>query len=445
LGSPLGLIDRHLSTLGAVVTRETASARIEGAQMSGVHAGAIVLVGVLALNLGNYVFHLIAARSLGPARYGDLATLIAISGLIALPLGGVQIWVARYVARYTAVGDDAAAHWFVRRALTYTAFGGAVATVALLALSWPLKEALGIASIAAVALTALTAFPAATAPITWGLAQGLQRFRLIAVTYTASAIVRVALIVLAFAAGLRVGGAMLATLASMLVALGVPLWVLRDWAKPAPTSGRRVTRREAARSLTPVLLGLLAITALTSVDVVVAKAALTEHEAGIYGSASLVGRVILYLPAAIITVLLPRVAARAADRVETIDLLRRSVLVTLAFCSLSTLVYAAQGSGIVHVAFGSEYADAAGLLWLFGIAMSGYAVLNVLLIYHLGLEDNAFAWLLVWGAAVQIAAFLLFHDSPREIVAVSIAVAAALLAAHEVLTRGLLIRAIVRR
>ena len=36
--------------------------------MRGVHAGAIVLVGVLALNLGNYVFHLIAARSLGPAR-----------------------------------------------------------------------------------------------------------------------------------------------------------------------------------------------------------------------------------------------------------------------------------------------------------------------------------------------------------------------------------------
>ena len=137
--------------------------------------GAVVLIGVLALNLGNYVFHLVAARSLGTALYGDLATLIAISGLIALPLGGVQVWVARYVAHYTAVGDEPAAHWFVRRAMTYTAIGGVVLTTALLALSWPLKNALGIASIAAVALTALTAFPAATSPITWGLAQGLQR------------------------------------------------------------------------------------------------------------------------------------------------------------------------------------------------------------------------------------------------------------------------------
>ncbi len=370
--------------------------------MRGVHAGAIVLVGVLSLNLGNYVFHLIAARSLGPALYGDLATLIAISGLIALPLGGVQVWVARYVAHYTAVGDEAAAHWFVRRAMTYTAIGGVAMTIVFLALAWPLKHALGIASIAAVALTALTTLPASVAPITWGLAQGLQRFRLIAVAYTASASARVTLLVLAFAAGLSVGGAMLATVASMIVALGVPLWVLRQWASPAPASGRRVERRDAARSLLPVILGLLAITALTSVDVVVAKTALSDDEAGIYGSASLVGRVILYLPAAIITVLLPRVAARAADRVDTIDILRRSVLVTLAFCSLTTVVYAAGGSTIVRIAFGSDYADAAGLLWLFGIAMTGFALLNVLLVYHLGHERYGFAWLLVLGGLAQM-------------------------------------------
>ena len=160
---------------------------------------------------------------------------------------------------------------------------------------------------------------------------------------------------------------------------------------------RRVTRSEAARSLAPVLLGLLAIAALTSVDVVAAKLALTGHDAGIYGSASLVGRVILYLPAAIITVLLPRVAARAADQIETTDILRRSLVVTLRFCTISTFVYAAAGSTIVRVAFGSDYADAAGLLWLFGVAMTGYALLNVLLVYHLGHERIGFAWLLVSG------------------------------------------------
>ena len=208
--------------------------------------------------------------------------------------------------------------------MTYTAIVGVVMTMAFLAVAWPLREALGIASISAVGLTALTAFPAATSPITWGLAQGLQRFTLIAVTYASGAVARVTLTVLAFGIGLKVGGAILATLVAMLVALAVPLWVLRRWFRPAASSARRVTRSEAARSLSPVLLGLLAMAALTSIDVVVAKIALTGHEAGVYGSVSLVGRVILYLPAAIITVLLPRVAARAADRIKTTDILRRA-------------------------------------------------------------------------------------------------------------------------
>ena len=69
---------RQGSTLPPVATKEAAGPT--GAQMSGVHAGAIVLVGVMALNLGNYVFHVVSARWLGPELYGDLATLIAIAG-----------------------------------------------------------------------------------------------------------------------------------------------------------------------------------------------------------------------------------------------------------------------------------------------------------------------------------------------------------------------------
>jgi O-antigen/teichoic acid export membrane protein len=412
--------------------------------MRGVHAGAIVLVGVLSLNLGNYLFHVISARSLGPALYGDLATLMAISGLIALPIGGTQVWIARQVAHYTAVGDEPAAHWFVRRSLTYGVGGGIALSLVLLAVAWPLRNALGVASIAAVALVAVTAFPAATSPITWGLAQGLQRFTLLAATYAGSAVARVGLTVVAFTIGLKVGGAVLATLASMMVALALPLWVLRGWFRPAAASARRVTRGEAARSLLPVLLGLLAMAALTSVDVVVAKLALRSEEAGIYGSASLVGRVILYLPAAIITVLLPRVTARAAEQVGTTDILRRSVTVTLAFCAASTAVYAAAGPLIVRVVFGADYADAAGLLWLFGVAMTGYALLNVLLVYHLGHERTVAAWLLVAGAVGQIGLFLAFHDTPRQLVGVDIAVAGTLLAAHELFTRGLVVRTLLR-
>jgi O-antigen/teichoic acid export membrane protein len=403
---------------------------VQPVAVSGVRAGFVVLAGVIALNAGNYLFHLIVARRLGPERYGDLATLVTLSSLVALPLSGVQIWVARYVAQRRAAGRDDSIHWFVRRAGLYLMLVGCAASGLLVLAAWPIQQALGIASLAAVIVTALTVFPAVLTPLPWGLAQGLERFSLVALAYGCGPVVRLALVFIAFGMGLKVGGAMLATLASMLVALLIPLVALRTWWRPAATPSRDLTRMHALRSLTPVMIGLLAITALTSDDVVVAKATLTSHQAGIYGSASLVGRVILYLPAAIITVLLPRVAARVAGRRETEDLLYRSLALTLGFCVFGTIVYATIGDEITRLAFGEAYAAAGGLLWLFGVAMTGYALLNVLLIYHLAREESRASWLLLIGAAVQLAAFALIHGSPRQLIGVDIAVAGVLLVAY---------------
>jgi len=71
--------------------------------------------------------------------------------------------------------------------------------------------------------------------------------------------------------------------------------------------------------------------------------------------------------------------------------------------------------------------------------MSGYAVLYVLLIYHLGREDSRMSFLLLAGAAAQLVLFALIHRSPHQLLYIDIVVAAGLLAAHElVLDRGLI-------
>jgi O-antigen/teichoic acid export membrane protein len=176
---------------------------------------------------------------------------------------------------------------------------------------------------------------------------------------------------------------------------------------------------------------VLSITSLTTIDVIVAKAVLSDHDAGLYGSASLIGRVILYLPAAIVLVLLPKVAARQAVGRESRDVLMKSLLVTGGFCALATLVYTVAPKLVVFVAFGSSFEDAAGLLWMFALAMSGYAILNVLLAYHLGRGHTGLSFLLLGGAVAQIVLFAMFHASPEQLLAVDIAVAYALLAAHE--------------
>ncbi|MFL5963599.1 MAG: oligosaccharide flippase family protein [Gaiellaceae bacterium] len=412
-------------------------------EMSGLHAGAIVLAGIGVANLGNYVFHLLSARSLGPASYGDVATLAALTGIIGLPLGGAQVFIARHVAAETTRRQSLNSDGYV------SAFGGAMLiaglalTVVLLVLSPLIQHVLSIQSLSAVVFTALFTAPSFVAPALIGAAQGRQQFFLVTLTLGAPSALRVVLVALALAAGFGAAGAMAATFVAAVVAVAIPALALRRYLVPLASWRPRISRSDIV-GLAPVAGGLLAITALSTDDLLVAKAVFSNHQAGLYGSASLIGRVILYLPAAIVTVLLPKVSARVAAQRDTNDIFAQSLAVTAAFCIGATVVYAAAPHLIVKIAFGSQYEGSAGLLWMFGVAMTFYALLNVLLTYQLGLGASRTSWLLLGAAAVQAVAFAVFHDTPRELLATSIVVGAAVLVIHELFVAPTLVRALWR-
>lgn len=414
-------------------------------EVGGIRAGAIVLVGIASANVGNYLFHLLSARVLGPSLYGDVASLSALTGLITLPLIGVQLAVARYVAGFNEVGDRAAIHVLYRRGLLVGLVVGAGVTLVLTALAVPIQRLLEISTVTAVVLATLVALPTFLVPVITGLAQGLQRFWLFAFTIGVGPVIRVALAVILLGVGLKVSGAMAATTLAVALTMLIPFIALRAWIRPEPASSTSVARGEVVAYLVPVLLGVLAMTSLTTIDVLFAKGLFSSHTAGLYGSASLVGRVILYLPSAIVFVLLPKVSAREAAGRDTSDVLGKSLAVTMGFCALAVIVYAAAPDLLLYIAFGSSYEDAAPLLWLFAVAMAGYAVSNVLLAYHLGRGESRFSWLLLGGALVQLGLFALFHDSPRQLLAADIAVALLLIVLHEIFVEDVFRRLVRRR
>ena len=402
-------------------------------EMPGLRAGTIVFLGIAAGNVGNYLFHFASARLLGPSSYGDVASLVAVIGLVSLPLVGVQVAVARYIAGFAEADAKSSISLFFSKGLRLALFVGVVASAVLCGLAFPLSSFLGIDSLVAVLLTGLVAAPSVVGPVVWGMAQGLQRFALFAVSIGLGPALRPILAVILLTAGFGVAGAMGATLIAAIAAVAVPLVLLRSWLIRPARGPSPVPAREVSSYLVPAVVGVLSITSLTTIDVIVGKAALSDHEAGLYGSASLIGRVILYLPAAIVLVLLPKVAAREAAGRQTRDVLVKSLLVTIAFCAVATVTYAVAPKLVVFLAFGSSFEEASGLLWMFGLAMSGYAILNVLLAYHLGRGSNRFSFILLGGAVVQIVLLVAFHGSPEQLLAVDIAVAIGLLVAHELL------------
>jgi O-antigen/teichoic acid export membrane protein len=412
-------------------------------RMSGVRAGVIVFVGMAIANVGNYLFQLIAARSLGPRQYGDLAALMAVAALITLPLGGIQAAVAREVATLEAEKRHTLAAARIRRALGIALSISLIAAAALMLSSGLVRQLLDIASLPAVVMTMALVVPGFVMPVLVGWLQGLQRFGLLSATLSVGPLVRIALLTVALAAGKGVAGAVGATLVAGAAAVVIPLATLRgNLGRGIPRAAGHFDWITGLRRSFPVVIGLLALTALSTIDVVVANITLDDQQAGIYSSASLIARVILYLSAAIVIVLLPKVSERSALKLDTKAILSASLLATAALAAVATIVYTVFSGTIVSLTVGGDYADAAPLLWIFALAMSGYALLNVLLFNDLGRGGTAMVKLLVAGTVGQLVGFAIFHDSVWQLVTVSALSAALLLVIHEALIDPSLLRAI---
>jgi hypothetical protein len=241
---------------------------------------------------------------------------------------------------------------------------------------------------------------------------------------------RLLLLIVAVWAGLKLGGAVAAAIVGGIAATAIALWLIRD----SIARGARVPRPELRTFLTylwPVVVGLVGIAVLTNVDLLVARARFSPDEAGEYAAASAFARVAFFLPATFLAVVFPRTAARQARGEETSDILGRSLIVTAAFGGGLALFYWATGRGIVHTSFGAEFADGGELLVPFTFAMALYALVNLLVGFHLSRAETKYAWIVAASVPAQIALLSLVPASLEDVIWANVAVAFGLIAAHE--------------
>jgi O-antigen/teichoic acid export membrane protein len=360
-----------------------------------------------------------------------VVSLVAALGLLTLPFGGAQYAVARFIGVEAARGHADAVGSIVRRVMLGALLVAGSITVVVTGISPLVRHGLGVEKLTPVVLAALFMLPALLAPAMLGVAQGMQRFGLISASLVAGAVSRILLLLLLIPLGLGVGGVMGATLVAGFVSLTIPLRFVLRWFRTPHGTRRGPKNTEIVRYLVPVVGGTLAITSLTTLDLIAAKISLTPRDAGIYGSASFIGRLLLYLPTTVATVLLPKVTSRAAVSRDTKEILHASIAVTAIFslCGVALLVLIPHF--VVDVTFGAKYSAAVPLIGLFGLAMTLYSLLNVQLAYHLGHGRQGMAWLLLVGAVFQVVAFVFIHGSTYQLVGVSLGTAVAILTVHE--------------
>ena len=191
-----------------------------------------------------------------------------------------------------------------------------------------------------VILLGFSIIPIVLFPVVLGALQGLQRFGRYGWGQITAAVLRFILGIGFILIGWGVSGALLGSVLAGFGAFLLGWWWLRD-------IHSRTTINEFVRSEKPemgpgisrfsviVILSMLGFMVLMNIDTIAVKSRFFPIEAGLYSAVATVGRVVLYVPTAVVTLMFPRFAGEHAQGRPTSSLAWRALLVTAAFRPVS--------------------------------------------------------------------------------------------------------------
>ncbi len=426
-----------METVGAglgVLKEKITSLRTSLVGAFGIMMVAVTLAGVL-----NYVFSIIMTRMLGETgAFADFNSLNSIFLIATMGAMAFQTVITKNVAELTVLDEHDKIRALVHEFSRLLIWLGAVVMVVSLAVAWPLASVLKLDSPLFVIIVGSAIAVTLYLTVPYGLLQGEQRFIGLGAASIAASVLRILIGVAIVALGAGVFGALGAgTLAGICVSV-VVIYYYRDYFVGRRPVVEGFHPAKALYALVPVAVAVSLVIFMTQIDVVLVKAVKSAAQADLYSYGALAGKAVLFFPGGITLVMFPRVSALIAEGKPT----RRVLAWSLGACTLivaavvgfyalfprftSTFFAGKHGKEIYGLTgfFGMEF------VVLFGLVMALFAILSLLVYYHLALDRRAFIVLLVAGAAAEVVGILLFHDTLPDVLLVMLVVGAVLVAAN---------------
>lgn len=379
-------------------------------------AGLVLGVSMGLANVMGYVFVALVSATLGPADFGGYSALNTYGILVAMPAGAFQVVVARRQTRAHRAGG---------RHLTGLGSAllvGTVLAVITIAGAPLLRDVLRLESAWSVVWLALVLPPMTVTGALQGVLLGRESYARLSAVYLVTAGTRLVAAGCAVIWSFDVAEVFAATLVAAVVTVAVALTVTSH---ALGRGGRAPRAMELLRDLVRGNIALAGLMALSSVDVVLARAVLTDHASGSYALAALFGKVVFWGTQFVALAIVPAVAdAGAGHHVRTT--LHRSALGVLLLGSLVSLGCALVPGPLVALSGGAAFADAEPLLVWAAVTGTLWAIVQVWLFAGMSRGDHVMS-LVVWVAAGAQSLLVLswFNDSPYEIYATVGATAAA--------------------
>jgi O-antigen/teichoic acid export membrane protein len=425
-------------TIEAGPPMRAAAAVIAAEPRVGVRLGRGVSVMVLLTlfaSATNYASNIIFSRLLSPASYGDLTALIAFSVIAAVPTGAAQTVVAERVAVLLAQGERDRVRYLIRHAVAHVAAIAVILGIVYTACIPLVKAALGLQAIGpALALAPLLVL-SFFIPVAYGVLQGMERFVALGLLMLAIAGSRIVIgVPWTLLAGGGAGGPLIGQAVGSLLGLIATAWLIREYVQRrgtgAATSG---LRRIPDRRTLAAGGAFIAFALISNLDVLLAKLLLAPRAAGLYAALATVEKIVIFLPGAIAVVMVPSAAKARHAEGSAARVLRIAALLVGLTTMLVAVPAAIAPHFVLQTMFGQKYVAAAAGVLPIVCAGAGLALLYLLVVYTVAIQDRRWVWLLAGGVGLQVISISLLHSSPVQIATVQASVIAAVLIVNELI------------
>ena len=382
-----------------------------------------MLVGNLAGNIGNYIYHLLMGRMLGPVDYGALEAVIALVYYFGIPVATLNLVVVKKVSYHLGRHEEDKVcnfyQYLTNRLIWFCLVGGLVISLLTpiisrflhLNSSWPIL-AIGASSLLAVFVG-----------VNLAILQGyLQFFKVSANTLlqvTAKVILAFVLVRLGWSVLGAALGFTLGTLSGLLLSIVFLRRFLGDKKKSLVL---KPTVKKVIKNLLPSFVLTLAFTSFYMTDVVLARHLLSEKEAGLYAALSVLGKIVFFASSPVLIVTFPIIAQAASAGKKHRHLLLFSLGLVGLISGGVLILYGLVPDLVLKLTFGSEYLEASPYLFPFGLFVCFYGLASLLAQYFLSIGRDGTVWYSCVAAVIQIFLIFFFHSSISQLISISFGV-----------------------
>jgi len=382
----------------------------------------IVFLATGFINFFNLLYSLFLLRNLNTIDFGLFNSLLALLMIFSQFPGTAALVLTRFISQYHARKDFAKIReLIVSLSSKVLGIGIVVFLLAMLGHN-PLANFLKIPNNEVFIILNLTVLFTYFAVIPAAALQGLQKFSYLSFSSIATGLIKLVLVVLLVKLGWGVIGALNAFLFSTIVNVLVCIYFLKVMlARENIVSSKTIDKtdfQEVYRYFLPVFLMTLVTVSLNNIDIVLVKHFFSPTQAGLYSIAQVVGKIVLFFPAAIITVMFPKVANLQAKNEDTRFILKRGLVYMFTLSGIVASCAIIFPEWMLRILTRKSYPECIALVRLFSVNMLLLNLLFVFLNYYLSLNIQKYIYSFLAAVILEVLLINLFHQSLLEVLVV---------------------------